>query len=65
MGATEDPNLQQKTFKFIAEKSRDQDVMYYFVGLEANPKTRRPLSQYFKDQYQVVRLFLTSHAILL
>ena len=54
MGATEDPELLQKTFDFISHKSRDQDVLYFFLGLGKNFKARRPLAGYFKDRYDVV-----------
>jgi len=56
MGSTEDPELLNETFKFIAAKARDQDVMYFFSGLSANRKARRPLVQYLKDEYDTVSL---------
>lgn len=55
MCATEDPGLLKETFKFIGEKARDQDVVYFFRGFAANPKARRACAQYFKDEYESVR----------
>ncbi|KAF8633724.1 hypothetical protein AX17_004382 [Amanita inopinata Kibby_2008] len=54
MGATEDPKLIKETFDFIMMKSRDQDMMYFFRGLETNFKTRRALAQFFKDEYNAL-----------
>lgn len=54
MGATHDPELLQETFNFIKNKSRDQDIIYYFRGLSVNTKMRRALVAYFKDQYENV-----------
>jgi len=54
MGATEDPELLKETFQFMMERARDQDVVYFFRGLGANFTARRPLAQFFKDQYDVV-----------
>jgi aminopeptidase 2 len=54
MGATEDPELMQETFQFILSRARDQDVVYFFRGLSANHKTRRPLVQFFKQEYDGV-----------
>ncbi|PFH52379.1 hypothetical protein AMATHDRAFT_140150 [Amanita thiersii Skay4041] len=52
MSATDNPQLIQSTFKFIMEKSRDQDVVYFFRGLEANFKARRALARFFMDEYE-------------
>ncbi|KAF8061516.1 leucyl aminopeptidase [Lyophyllum atratum] len=54
MGSTQDPELLNETFKFISTKARDQDVMYFFRGLSANRKARRPLVQYLKDEYDTL-----------
>ncbi|KAG6919995.1 hypothetical protein DXG01_013344 [Tephrocybe rancida] len=51
MGATEDSELMKETLKFISTKARDQDVVYFFRGLASNPKARRQVVQYFKDEY--------------
>lgn len=56
MGATEDPELLQETFQFILNKARDQDVVYFFRGLAVNPKARRPLVQFFKNEYEKVNI---------
>ncbi|KIL68636.1 hypothetical protein M378DRAFT_71638 [Amanita muscaria Koide BX008] len=54
MGASEDPELIERTFKFIASKSRDQDAMSFFRGLESNFKARRALARFFKDEYDTL-----------
>jgi aminopeptidase 2 len=54
MGATEDPALMQETFEFILSKARDQDLHSFFAGLGANPKARRPLVKFFKDNFETV-----------
>ena len=56
MGATEDPELAQETFQVIMNRARDQDVVYFFRGLSANPKTRRLLVQFFKQEYGRVNI---------
>lgn len=55
MGATENPELIQKTFDFVMTKSRDQDVLYFFRGLGTNFKARRTLVQFFQNDYDAVR----------
>ncbi|THH11180.1 hypothetical protein EW146_g8133 [Bondarzewia mesenterica] len=54
MGATPDPMLQEETMKFIMTKARDQDVVYFFTGLAANFKARKPLVQFFQDNYDAL-----------
>jgi aminopeptidase 2 len=54
MCATEDPGLMQETFDFMLSKARDQDLIYFFSGLKANPKARRPLAKFFKDNFETV-----------
>lgn len=55
MGATQDSELLKETLDFITNKSRDQDIMYFFRGLGANVKAKRMLANFFKEQYDVVR----------
>ena len=57
MGATEDPELIHKTFQFVINEARDQDVVDFFRGLSANPKTRRLLVQFFKQEYDRVNIY--------
>lgn len=60
-GNAQKPELIQRTFDAISTKARDQDIMYYFVGLAANVKTRRLLVNYFQDHYTevwVIEVFL-------
>ena len=54
LGSAEDPELLKETFKFISTKARDQDVVYFFRGLSGNPKARRLLAQYFKEEYDAL-----------
>ncbi|CAA7267619.1 unnamed protein product [Cyclocybe aegerita] len=54
MGATQDPELAQETLKFISTKAKDQDIFYFFSGLGSNFKTRRLLTKYFQDEYDVL-----------
>jgi aminopeptidase 2 len=54
MGVTEDLELVKQTLHFITHKARDQDIVYFFRGLGSNPKTRRALAQFFKDEYDTV-----------
>jgi hypothetical protein len=59
MGATHDPELLQETFSFIKNKSRDQDIIYFFRGLSDNIKMRRGLVAYLKDQYEAVSTLIS------
>jgi len=54
LGNAQEPDLIDRTFKSIATKARDQDIMYYFAGLAGNVKTRRLLAKYFQDEYDVL-----------
>ena len=58
MGATQDAVLQDATMRFVMDRARDQDVTYFFSGLAANFKARRPLVAFFEDNYDAVRFFL-------
>jgi len=51
MGATEDPELMKETFQFILNRARDQDVVYFFRGLSVNSTARRPVFEFFKNEY--------------
>ncbi|KAF8969809.1 leucyl aminopeptidase [Flammula alnicola] len=54
MGATQDPALLEETTKFITNKARDQDVIYFFGFMGANFKARRLLTKYLQEEYDVV-----------
>jgi len=54
MGATQDPQLAQKTLNYITTGAKDQDIFYYFTGLGLNFKARRPLTKFFQDEYDVL-----------
>ena len=55
IGATKDLALAEETWEHIMNKSRDQDIFYYFSGLQGNPETRHFLVQKFRSNYDVVR----------
>ncbi|KAF7792586.1 hypothetical protein EIP86_003680 [Pleurotus ostreatoroseus] len=52
--STTNPLLIEKTFKILLDEARDQDVIYFFEGLQSNPKTRRALCEFFKEHYELV-----------
>lgn len=56
LGATTDMDLARETFDYLMTKARDQDLFYYFAGLQRNHKTRRFLASAFKEHYQTVRI---------
>ncbi|KAJ7632427.1 leucyl aminopeptidase [Roridomyces roridus] len=53
MTATQDQALLDKTFSYILTKSRDQDIIYYFRGLQGNNFSRRQLAGFFKTNYDL------------
>ena len=61
MGAPQTEDLLNETLDFITNKSRDQDIFYFFAGLAGNHKARRMLTKYFFDQYDVVSSFVFVH----
>ncbi|OCH95247.1 hypothetical protein OBBRIDRAFT_788437 [Obba rivulosa] len=52
LGQTADMDLARATFDYILNDARDQDLFYYFMGLQRNYKTRRFVSSAFKEHYQ-------------
>ena len=51
----EDSYIKQ-TFDFIDVKARDQDLLFFFLGLRSNFKYRKFLAQKFKESYDKVGL---------
>ncbi|KAH8814520.1 leucyl aminopeptidase [Flagelloscypha sp. PMI_526] len=51
IGSAQDEKLMEQTYDYIFHKSRDQDVLYLFVGLEANNKFRRKSVEMFEANY--------------
>jgi len=51
MGSTRDIELAKATFQYMMTEARDQDVYYFFGGLQANIFTRRYLAEAFKENY--------------
>jgi len=54
LGASADKALQETTWKYIMTKARDQDLYYFFVGLQRNHTARRFLVENFKADYDVL-----------
>ncbi|KAF8162999.1 leucyl aminopeptidase [Crassisporium funariophilum] len=54
MGATQDVKLMEHMLDFMTNKTKDQDMFYFFGGLGGNFKGRRLLTKYFKEQYDVL-----------
>lgn len=53
MGSTQDDSLLTKTFDFISNKARDQDLILFFPALAKNYKARRMLTKYIvQDEYE-------------
>lgn len=57
LGHAQDPALIKETFEYLMSSARDQDFTYWLRGLSTNPKSRRQVAQFFKDEYQVVSAF--------
>ncbi|KAJ7738474.1 leucyl aminopeptidase [Mycena maculata] len=51
MGVTQDQSLLDQTFSYILTKSRDQDIVYFFRGMQSNMMARRQLATFFKANY--------------
>ncbi|KIY68739.1 leucyl aminopeptidase [Cylindrobasidium torrendii FP15055 ss-10] len=54
LGSTQSPELIEDTFKYTMTSARDQDFVYYFRGLTANPAARRQVATFFKDNYDTL-----------
>ncbi|KDQ59543.1 hypothetical protein JAAARDRAFT_33120 [Jaapia argillacea MUCL 33604] len=54
MGSSRDLALAKETLDYTLTNARDQDVMYFFSGLQSNPLARRILAQFFKDNYDAL-----------
>jgi hypothetical protein len=59
MGQSPDPKLIDETLEYILTKARDQDVVYFFGGLNKNSKDHRIVVEFFKKNYDAVRVHLT------
>jgi aminopeptidase 2 len=51
MGQSPDPKLIDETLEYILTKARDQDVVYFFGGLNKNSKDHRIVVEFFKKNY--------------
>ncbi|EIN08063.1 hypothetical protein PUNSTDRAFT_126849 [Punctularia strigosozonata HHB-11173 SS5] len=54
LGSSEDPALARETLEYALEHGRDQDIVYFFGGVSANRKTRRVLTEFFKERYDQI-----------
>lgn len=54
MGSTQDKALIERTFTFLMDKARDQDVIYFFFGAAPNKKFRRDLMSFFEKNFDAV-----------
>ncbi|KAJ7172678.1 leucyl aminopeptidase [Mycena filopes] len=63
MGSTQDPVLLEKTFGYILTKSRDQDIMYFFRGLQGNNLAKKKLAEFFKENYATASFILDAIAL--
>ncbi|KAJ7489904.1 leucyl aminopeptidase, partial [Mycena galericulata] len=63
MGVTQDQTLLDETFAYILTKSRDQDTMYYFRGLQSNIIAKRQLVR-FEGNFTLNHLVTISFAAL-
>jgi len=54
LGTSQDSALLDQTFSYILTKSRDQDIIYFFRGLQSNVLARRKLATFFKDNYDLL-----------
>ena len=54
MCSTTDPALIDETFKFALKEAKDQDFYMFVAFLARNTKTRRRMSQFFKENYDEV-----------
>ena len=59
LGATLEKPLQEETWDYLMNKSRDQDMFYFFIGLNINYKTRHFLVEKFKADYELVRIIVS------
>jgi hypothetical protein len=59
MGASNDTTRSRETLSYAMEKSRDQDLIYFFRGVSGNYKTLREVTKFFKENYDTVRHFPT------
>ena len=55
----EDESLVERTFLFVRDKCRDQDLIHFFNGLRDNSKYRRTLTARFRENYETVSDQLT------
>ncbi|KAL0947133.1 hypothetical protein HGRIS_013264 [Hohenbuehelia grisea] len=47
-------DMLEDTLKYVLDKARDQDVVYFFRGFEMNTHARRRIPEFFKEKYDVL-----------
>jgi hypothetical protein len=55
-----DPALQERTFKLIQSRVRNQDLIYFFRGFATNTKAIISLRKFFESNYDSVNIRLLS-----
>ncbi|EIW80374.1 leucyl aminopeptidase [Coniophora puteana RWD-64-598 SS2] len=48
---TQDPELIKEVFSYILNKTRTQNLIYMFMGLQSNLSTRRQAAEFFKQNF--------------
>jgi hypothetical protein len=54
LGATTNPEWARETLDYALTHGRDQDLHSFFNGVAGNVKTRRVVTQFFKEHYDAV-----------
>jgi hypothetical protein len=58
MCASRDASCHSDTERFIFDKARKQDIVYFVSGQQMNFGTRRRSAEFFLDNFEAVRPFL-------
>ncbi|KAJ7328905.1 leucyl aminopeptidase [Mycena albidolilacea] len=64
IGSTEDSSLLDELFSYTLTKARDQDVVHFCLGLEANPLARPLLVPFFTNNYEGFRKRFATNSML-
>lgn len=59
LSSAQDKSLIKETLIFISKKTRNQDVLQFFIGLARNNDAKRLLTQYVEEEYNAVNGFAT------
>ncbi|KAJ7242385.1 leucyl aminopeptidase [Mycena haematopus] len=64
IGCTVDLGLIKELFSYILTKARDQDAVFFCLGLETNPLARPLLVTFFKDNYDTLSKRFATNSML-